>query len=214
MSVLTVLALVFAVLAVVLVATGIAALRRRKVVGSLTALLSGMLCLAVGALAAAVTIGVQGYRALTREDVAARIRTEPLGPHRFHATVVLPDGHTGQFDISGDAFYVDAHILKWRSVTNVLGLHTAYALDRVGGRYHALGDEQQRPHTVFTVGPDRVVDVFAFVRRHPRLLAPLVDAQYGSGTFIGVERPGRFEVLVSTTGLLIRPFGDSVAGAP
>ena len=214
MSVLTVVALLFALLAAVLLAAGITAIRKRKVIGSLTALLAGFLCLALAALAAAVTIGVQGYRALTREDVAARVRTAPLGPQHFRATVELPDGRTGQFDIRGDAIYVDAHILKWRPIVNVLGLHTGYELDRVGGRYNALADEQQRPHTVFALAPDRAVDVYAFVRRHPRLLAPLVDAQYGSGTFVGAERSGRFEVRVSTTGLLIRPAGDSATGAP
>ncbi|MGH7537193.1 MAG: hypothetical protein ACREMF_01040 [Gemmatimonadales bacterium] len=214
MSVLMIVAMVFGLLAAALVVAGVVALRKRKIVGSVAALLAGLLCLSLGALSGAVTIGVRGYRALTREDVAARVRTEPLGPQRFRATVELPDGRSGQFDISGDALYVDAHILKWRSMLNVLGLHTGYELDRVGGRYHAVDDEQHRPHTVFPLAPERPVDVFAFVRRHPRLLAPLVDAQYGSGTFIGVERPGRFEVRVSTTGLLIRPVPDSGMGAP
>jgi hypothetical protein len=36
------------------------------------------------------------------------------------------------------------------------------------------------------------------------LLAPLLDAEYGSGTFQRVGRSAVFEVYVSTTGLLIR----------
>lgn len=214
MSVLTFIALCCLLLATLLVALAVMALRRRRVMGGLTSFLSGLLCLVLAALAAAVTVGVRGYRALTHEDLAARVRTEPLGPQRFRATVELPDGRTGQFEISGDALYVDAHILKWRPIVNVLGLHTGYELDRIGGRYNALGDEQLRSHTVFALAPERVVDVFEFVRRHPRVLAPLVDAQYGSGTFIGAERPGSFEVRVSTTGLLIRPLPDSGTGTP
>jgi hypothetical protein len=100
-----------------------------------------------------VAIGVQGYRALTHEEVAATVRTEPLGPQQFRATVLLPDGRTGQFTILGDAFYMDAHILKWKPIVNLLGLHTGYQLDRVGGRYNALQDEQQRPRTVFRSVP-------------------------------------------------------------
>jgi len=214
MSVLSVVALGFALLTTLLVWAAIAAMRQRRVAGSVTSLLGGFLSLALAALAGSVTIGIRGYRALTQEEVAAEVRTEPLGPQRFRATVELPDGRTGQFDISGDALYVDAHILKWRPIFNVLGLHTAYELDRVGGRYHAITDEQRQPHTVFPLAPDRVVDVFGFVRRHPRVLRPLVDAEYGSGTFIGTERPGRFEVRVSTSGLLIRPVADSAAAAP
>jgi len=37
------------------------------------------------------------------------------------------------------------------------------------------------------------------------VLAPLVDAEYGSATFVAAGRPAQFEVRVSTTGLLIRP---------
>jgi len=214
MSALTIVALIFAVLAALLVIVAIATFRKRRILGGLGALLVGLLCLSLGALAAAVGIGVQGYRALTHEEVAATVRTEPVGPGHFRATVLLPDGRTGQFNIMGDAFYVDAHILKWKPIVNVLGLHTGYVLDRVGGRYNAVQDEQQRPHTVFPLGPARAVDVFAFVRRHPRVLAPLVDAEYGSGTFVGAERPASFEVRVSTTGLLIRPLADSTTRAP
>ena len=36
------------------------------------------------------------------------------------------------------------------------------------------------------------------------LFAPLVDAEYGSGTFVSVTRPAELEVRVSTTGLLMR----------
>jgi hypothetical protein len=210
MMVLTGFALVCALLAVAFVWIAMSALRQRRFVRGLTTLLTGFLALALAALAAAVTIGVKGYRALTHEDLAAQVRTEPIGPQRFRATVELPEGKSGQFEISGDAFYIDAHILKWKPILNLLGLHTGYELDRVGGRYNVVADEQGKPHTIFPLRPERAVDLFGFVRRHPRVLAPLVDAQYGSGTFVSAERSGRFEVMVSTSGLLIRPVADSV----
>ena len=209
MSVLTIVALVFGLLAVAFLWVAVSSLRKRRVGRSLVTLLTGLLALAMAGLAGAVTIGVKGFRALTREELAAQVRTEPIGPQRFRATVVLHDSQSGQFEISGDAFYIDAHILKWKPIVNLLGLHTGYELDRVGGRYNAVADEQGKAHTIFPLRPERAVDVFGFVRRHPRLLAPLVDAQYGSGTFVGAEHPGRFDVLVSTSGLLIRPATDS-----
>lgn len=213
MSTLTVVTLVLLLAALALTVAGSLGLRRRRIVGGLSTLLVALLCFALAGTAAAVGAGVQGYRALTREQVAAQVRVLPTGPQHFRALVRYPDGRVGQFAIAGDALYVDAHILKWRPLLNVLGLHTGYELDRIGGRYDAVADENRLPHTVYELSPDRLVDLFAFVRRHPRLLAPLVDAQYGSGTFIGVDRPQRFEVRVSTSGLLIRPLSDSTAGA-
>lgn len=209
MPVLTIVALVFALFAVAFLWVAVSGLRKRRLGRGLFSLLTGLLALALAGLAAAVTVGVKGFRALTHEDLAARVRTEPIGPQRFRATVELPDGQSGQFEISGDALYIDAHILKWKPIVNLLGLHTGYELDRVGGRYNVVADEQGKTHTIFPLRPERAIDVFGFVRRHPRLLAPLVDAEYGSGTFVGAERPGRFDVMVSTTGLLIRPAADS-----
>ncbi|HEY6108391.1 MAG TPA: hypothetical protein VIV56_05730 [Gemmatimonadales bacterium] len=211
MAVLTVVALVCAAFGALLVAGMVIYARRRQLLRSLGLLLSGLFLFALAALGGTVSVGVKGYRALTAEEVAARVRTEPTGPQRFRATVELPDGRVGQFDVAGDQLYVDAHILKWKPLVNLLGLRTGYELDRVGGRYVAVADERQRPHTVFPLGPDRPVDVYGFVRRHPRVLAPLVDATYGSGTFVGADQPGWFEVRVSTTGLLIRPLPDSTA---
>jgi hypothetical protein len=214
MSVLTGVSLVAASAGVLLVALAVWAGRRRRLLHSLASVLTALLCLALAAVFASVTIGIRGYRALTAEEVAAVVQTDPLGPQHFRATVTMPDGRVGQFDILGDALYVDARILKWKPIVNILGLSTAYELDRVGGRYNAIPDERHRPHTVFPLGQDHMVNVFGFVHRHPRFLAPLVDASYGSGTFITVARPARYEVRVSTTGLLIRPASDSTAAVP
>ncbi len=214
MSVLTGASLVAALAGALLVALAVWAGRRRRLLHTLVSVLTALLCLALAALFASVTIGIHGYRALTAEEVAAVVQTDPLGPQHFRAIVTLPDGRVGQFDILGDALYVDARILKWKPIVNILGLQTAYELDRVGGRYNAIPDERHRPHTVFPLGQDHIVNVFGFVHRHPRFLAPLVDASYGSGTFVSVARPARYEVRVSTTGLLIRPVSDSTSAAP
>lgn len=213
MSVLTGVSLVTAAFGALLVALAVWAGKRRRLLHSLASVVTAALFLALAALCACVTIGIHGYRALTAEAVAAVVQTQPVGPQHFRATVTTPDGRVGQFDILGDALYVDARILKWKPIVNVLGLQTAYELDRVGGRYNAVHDERSRPHTVFPLGQEHMVNVFGFVHRHPRVLAPLVDASYGSGTFISVARPAKYEVRVSTTGLLIRPVEDSTATA-
>ena len=43
--------------------------------------------------------------------------------------------------MAGDQIYVDAHILKWTPAANLIGLHTAYELDRVAGRYDNIEQE-------------------------------------------------------------------------
>ena len=165
--------------------------------------LAVLLVLAVGLLVGTVALGLQGYHALTREELAARISVSPVAPQRFAATLRFADGKVTRFELAGDEIYVDAHVLKWKPVANILGLHTAYELDRISGRYRDIEHERTRDRSLHSLAPERKVDLFELRQRHA-FLAPLFDAEYGSGTFVPVRRPAEFEVRVSTTGLLIR----------
>ncbi len=165
--------------------------------------LVGVVLIASGALLAAIGFGLYGYRALTREEVAARVNVRPIAPQRFEATFFVPDRPEMKYEISGDAIYVDAHVLKWTPMANLLGLHTAYELDRVAGRYDDIAQEKSAERTVHSLAPERRVDLFN-LRRQYAFLSPLFDAEYGSGTFVRVTEPATLEVRVSTTGLLIR----------
>lgn len=211
MSVLTVAIVAFSGLAALFAFAGVRSWRGRHRVGSLFSHLAAALCLSLAALCGTITLGLRGYQAFTHEVLAATIRTEPTGPQRFRATVTLPDGRLHMFELSGDAVYVDAHILKWRPIANFFGLHTAYELDRIAGRYNTLADEQGREHTVESIARSKPIDLFTLARES-KLLAPLMDAEYGSATFIGTQQPATFQVTVSTTGLLVRRSAEPPAG--
>ena len=201
---LLVVAIAAAVLATILVVAGSVAFGRRHPLSGASGLLLGGLLGAVAALAGTIAAATQGYRALTREEVVATVRVQPTAPARFRATFHFPDGRADAFDLRGDQLQVDAHILKWKPVVNVLGLHTAYELDRVAGRYSELRAERDSARTVFSLAADKPLNMFD-LRKKWSFLSPLLDAEYGSGTFQNADRPGTFEVRVSTTGLLIRP---------
>ena len=200
---------VFTLLAVILLIAARSAWRGRARLRATIWSLAGALALALGLLCGAIAVGTRGYRAFTHEALAATVTTEPLGPQRFRATVTLADGSLHMFDLTGDQVYVDAHVLKWRPIGTLLGLETAYELDRIAGRYDALADEQTRERTVYSLARNKPFDAFDLARRY-WVLRPFVDAEYGSATFIGATPRGEsttYEVRVSTTGLLVRPSG-------
>jgi hypothetical protein len=194
------------VVGILLILSGLAALVRLRPMRFAFRTVFGLLLVSLGALSGGVGIGMRGYRALTREDVAARVAVRPLGAQRFEATFTVPDRPDMTFVLAGDQVYVDAHILKWTPMANMLGLHTAYELDRVAGRYDDIQQERTAERTVFPLGEEKPVDLFTLRRRYTAL-APLLDAEYGSGTFVPVNRAATFEVRISTTGLLIRETG-------
>ena len=208
----------FALLSVVLLVSALVAVRKRRWMGAGMALVLALLSLALAALAATISLATRGYQALTRETVAATVTTRPSGAERFVATFTFPDGRREDYELAGNALYVDAHIVKWHPRFNILGLHTAYQLDRVAGRYDRLEDEQTKPRRIFALSRPTPVDMFQVARSLAffRRLGPLgrmVDAEYGSATFVAARDPTHLELRVSTSGLLFRPVGQAVQGA-
>jgi hypothetical protein len=195
---------VSAVLSANLILVSVAAGRRGRWIGSSVALVVGLLFLTVAALAATLSVATQGYRALTREEVAAVVVTRPTGPQQFTATFTFPDGRQEGYELTGNALYVDAHIVKWHPSANILGLHTAYQLDRVSGRYDRLEDEQVKPRRMFALSRPTPLDMFQLARS-VAFLGRVVDTEYGSATFIPARAPTELELRVSTSGLLFRP---------
>jgi hypothetical protein len=195
--------LVFAIVGALLLLSGLGALIRLRPFRFVLRTIFGLLLLAVGVLAATIAIGTHGYTALTREDIAATLLVQPTGPQRFSATVRYPDLREVKVELAGDEVYVDAQILKWKPIASVFGLHTAYELDRIAGRYRSIDHERSAPRTVFPLSRDKPLDLFDLRQRYT-FLAPLLDAEYGSASYVVVSRPAEIELRVSTTGLLMR----------
>jgi hypothetical protein len=197
-------AVIFGVLGVLLVFFGILSFWYLQFTQSAVRIFGGLLLLSLGALAGTISVGMLGYRALTREDVAARITVRPAGAKRFEATFRFADGRQATYQLAGDEIYVDAHIIKWHPYANMIGLHTAYELDRVAGRYHDVKDERDAKRTVHALAREKPIDLYG-IRQRLTFLAPVLDAEYGSASYVPVTKPAEFELRVSTTGLLIRP---------
>lgn len=180
-----------------------AALARARLFRFVFRALVSLVLLVVGAMLALFSLGIQGMQALTKEETAARIKVVPSGLQRYDATVTFADGRVETYDLAGDDIYIDGHIVKWTPLANRLGLHTSYRLDRIAGRYRTLEQENTARRTVYAIGTPALIDLVALGRRLP--LADFFDAEYGSASYVPVAQPGELELMVSTTGLLLRP---------
>lgn len=203
MQILAGIAVAFAIVGALFLALAAGAWKKRRWVGALGRVGGGALFLALAALSATLGASIQGYRGLTQEAIALTVTTVPTGPRAFQAFLEFPDGRDTTLQVLGDQLLVDAHILKWHYLGNVIGYSTQYELDRLTGRYVDAESEGSMPRTVHSLKTEKPFDLFNLARRHVWLRF-LVDTEYGSATYIEVRRPARFEVRVSTTGLLIR----------
>ena len=181
----------------------IAAIRKRKVLGAVRNFTFTFLMLVLALLFATITVSLKGYKALTHEELAALVEIQPVSDQKFVAHFTFPDKRETEFELAGDELYVDAHILKWKSFANLFGLHTFYELDRVAGRYSEIEEETSKDRTVYSLSKEKMVNIFD-LRLEYELLSFLLDAEYGSASFVNVSNSAKFNIMVSTTGLLIR----------
>jgi len=203
-----IIALLFALPSILALLAAIGALKKKRVLGAVMAFLVAALFLSLSALFGTIGISIQGYRALIREELAAVVRIEPTERQKFTARFTFPDHTVQEFSLAGDQLYVDAHILKWKPLANLFGLHTSYELDRVAGRYASIRDELHGIRTVYALSKNKPVDLF-HLRRRFAALSPLLDAEYGSATFVESDKAAEFNIMVSATGLLIRETGKA-----
>jgi hypothetical protein len=179
------------------------ALRRGALLGFVLRILLGVVFVTMSAGLAVLGSAMRGYTNLTQETRAARVLTRQLGEQHYSAIFTFPDGSEQAFELLGDQLYVDGYVLKWHPIANVMGFRTVYELDRVEGRYRSLDDTQTQPRTAYSLAPERPVDLFDLTERIAALEF-LYDTEYGSATFVPMEDGAMYDVMVSTTGFLVR----------
>lgn len=196
-------ALVLAVVGAALLLAAIVALVTLSPIKFIGRTLGGLVFIAFGAGAALVGAATLGYEPLARQELAARISLAPAGPKRFNATIRFADGRSRTLELAGDEIAVDAHILKWHPWASLLGLRTAYQLDRITARYREAEQGRFAARTVHPLADEGWVNLFR-LRQHFAWLSPVLEAQYGSVAFAPAERPVEMELLVSAGGLVMR----------
>mgnify|MGYP001081882024 FL=1 len=202
MTVLLVLAAVFAMITLV----QLVALRQRLHGGRrLAACWRALLCAACFALTlllAGAGGALRGYRLLGSEAPVVEIDARILSPQRWALTLNWPDGSTRQVQLAGDAWRVEAIVLKWKLPALLAGVPPLYRLDRLSGRYDDPAQETAAPRTVIGFGEAGAFDLLNLKQQYPRWL-PEIDTVYGSGAFLPLVDGGHYTVSLMRTGALV-----------
>ncbi len=178
-------------------------IKKLNLIGAIGRLVSLTFLASISASLSFFFAGTQGYQGLTREEPAATIKLMATGEQSFNLQLVFPDGTSRFFSLKGDEFLIDANILKWKPWTNVMGLHTAYRLDRISGRYHQAEDEINQPRTLFEIN-DNSQQGLGKWREQYRFLSFLLDVEHGSASFVDANPDFEYQLMVTNDGLLIR----------
>lgn len=185
--------------------------RRRFIAGSLQGL-TGLLLIAIAAAFFLVLGNFYIYHRLTAEQPLAELRFHSLGPQYYQAVIQYPSGEQQVFDLHGDEWQLDARILKWRGYATLVGFDTAYRLERLSGRYHAIEQERRAPRSVYALSQDPKVDLWAVAKTYKKWL-PWVDTLYGSAAYLPMADNALYAVSVTNSGLLARPLNEPAQAA-
>jgi len=174
--------------------------------------LIGALLLSAALLLASLSANLHTYQRLSHETPVARLRFEQLGAQHFRAYLARPGHSAAVYELYGDEWQVDARVLKWHGAATLLGFDSGYQLERLGGRYRDLQQEQTARRSVYTLYKGTGIDIWALARRHPDWL-PWVDAVYGSATYLPMAHGARFAIRMGQSGLIARPLNDAAQAA-
>jgi hypothetical protein len=187
-------------------------LRRFRLLGATLHLLIGSLLILGLALVGLVAANLFSYARLAHEQEAARVTSRQLGERHFAVTLQTSNAPARHFELRGDEWQIDARVLKWRPMGNLLGLDTLYRLERLSGRYGDVAAERAAQRTVYDLAEAPGLDIWLLIRRYQRYL-PLADALYGSAAFVPMAEGAEYTVMVLTSGLAVRPANEAARKA-
>ncbi|BDU19300.1 hypothetical protein DYGSA30_07570 [Dyella sp. GSA-30] len=144
---------------------------------------------------------IHGYRLLDEETPVAEIDARILSPQQWALTLHRPDGSVQHMTVSGDAWRLEALVVKWKLPAVLAGVPPLYRLDRLSGRYDDTDQEAHAPRTVIDLrdGAEDLVDL----RKNYMTWLPEVDAVYGGGVYLPLVDQGHYTVTLSRAGGLV-----------
>lgn len=172
---------------------------------------AGLLLVGLAVYLSFTALSLFSYHELKQEEPVATVSFRQIAPQEYMATVSRPEGAARDFRLRGDLWQLDARIIKWKGLFAMLGATPGYQLDRIQGRYLSLEQERSRERSVYGLHRQGIgFDPWENARKGWSML---VDARYGSATYLPMADGAIFEVTLSNTGLVGRPLNGSAQQA-
>jgi hypothetical protein len=208
----TALIVVFALAGILFFVAAVRRIRRRRVLGGCLHGATALVLILLSICAALIANNLRTYQRLTFEQAAGELQLNRTGEREFNAVLTYPSGEHANFALRGDEWQVDARVLKWHALANLVGFDTAFRLERISGRYTRVEDERSQVRTVYSLNAPQRIDPWDVVHRYHSWL-PWVDALYGSATYLPMTDGALYEIKVSQSGLIGRPLNQAARDA-
>ncbi len=175
--------------------------------------LVSILCFSATAVGLLITLNIHTYQRLNHESRVAEIHFSRLGSQIYTADIYFEEEQDSQqFEIRGDEWQLSARIIKWKTALTMIGFNSLYRLDRIQGRYRDLEQERNAPRSVYSLNPDRRLDLWSIIQQYRNWL-PWFDAFYGSATYLPMTDKSSFQIKITRSGLIAIPLNEAASEA-
>lgn len=172
---------------------------------------AGLVLIGMAVYLSLFALNLFSYHELREGAPIATVSFRSNGEQSYIASVSQPDGTSRDFQLKGDLWQLDARIVRWKGLLALFGFAPGYELDRIQGRYLSLEDERSLDRTVYEISQEQLgFDVWANAYDGWSLI---VDARYGSATYLPMADGAIFEVRLESAGLVGRPLNGSAQQA-
>lgn len=184
------------------------------------ALLRGALVFGAGVSGSVMIVGgldLASYENLLAEENVATLHFEMEKPQLYLATIQYKGQQSGRpvetFHLNGDEWQLDVRLVKWNRRLAAYGMQPMYHLDRISGRYRDVQQAISAARSVHSLyEPVAGLDFWEIAQEYS-WVAKLVDARYGSATYLPMADGAVYEVSIGVNGLLARPANAPAAHA-
>jgi hypothetical protein len=198
-------ALFVALVGLLLVFSGIRRFWQRRIATGTLAGTGGLCLIFLATAFMLLALNIHTYQRLTYDKPIVILVFKQLGPQKYNVTLEYMNRTPPEdFILNGDEWQLDARILRWEPVLQVLGFNTIYRLERLNGRYSKINQELSQPRTAYSLSAEQGLDIWSLAREYQHRLQWL-DAYYGNATYLPMQDGARFVVAINQYGLIARP---------
>jgi hypothetical protein len=212
------LCIILGVFFVVFVALTLNRIKRGKIIGTTFYGLQGMVVFLLLIIILLIFSNLNTYQRLTFENDIAEVLIRKLAKQKYQLVLIYPQNvvkndEPEYYSLYGDEWQLDARIIKWKGWANVIGLDSYYQLERLSGRYADPEQAKSSPPSVYQLaGEQKGVSIWE-LKKIMKSNLPFLDAYYGQSIFVPMRDGARYNLILSQTGLVVRPANESAAEA-
>lgn len=171
----------------------------------------GLVFLALAGFIGLLAWDISSYRAMPQDKPLATLSFKADGA--YYRVEVLQGGEERSVLLEGDLWQLDARLMQWKGLAQLIGLQPGYRLEKLSGRFLSIEQQNlaQRTRVELASSPYGV-DLWRWLRLSQRDLF-IFDPQAARVTYLPIADDAVYSINLTPAGLLAEPMNQAARQA-